>query len=228
MTAAVALVGAGPGDPELLTLRAEALLAQADVVVLDSSIERLGRDFAPQAGLVAVPDGQAQPERVLLAAAHPAGRVVRLYRGDPWLHPAYAVERAALDAAGVPVEAVAGIAVEVAGPALAGVAVHVRSLAVTCTIGPVEALPSAVDPSRTLVATGDDPVHMARVLAAGGDPRLPAAVVPLATPAECWQGLLGAAADAAAVVTPPALLVVGAVAGERRAASRPPLTGTPR
>lgn len=213
MTAVVALVGAGPGDPELVTLRAEALLAEADIVVADGSLVPLARAFAaPKAEVVAAPDGHAQPEVVLDAARRARTAMVRLYRGDPWLHPAYESERAALDGAGQQFEAVAGVAVEMAAPALAGVAVHVRSLAVACTLGPFGALPAACDPARTLVATGDDPVDMARAMAAVGHGDLPAALVS-ATSAVPWRGPLREAVHHVAAVVPPVLLVVGAVCG---------------
>lgn len=230
MTAVVALVGAGPGDPDLLTLRAEALLAEADVVVADSILVPLARHFAPQAEVVAAPDGRAHPEVVLAAVRRARTAMVRLYRGDPWLHSAFGGERAALDGAGQPFEAVAGVAVEVAAPALAGVAVHVRSLAVACTLGPFAALPAARDPARTLVATGDDPVAMAAVMAAGGDGDLPAALVS-ATNAVGWTGRLRHAVDHVSAVAPPVLLVVGAVCATAgscsTAASRPDRPGPP-
>lgn len=210
MTAVVALVGAGPGDPELVTLRAEALLAEADIVVVDGDLVPLARGLAPHAEVVAAPGGHAHPEVVLAAAGRARASMVRLYRGDPWLHPAYEGERAALLATGRPFEAVAGVAVEVAAPALAGVAVHVRSLAVVCTLGPFAALPVARDPARTLVATGDDPVAMATAMAGAGDGDLPAALVS-ATSAVRWAGALRDAAGHVAVVAPPVLLVVGAV-----------------
>lgn len=207
-----ALVGAGPGDPELLTLRAEELLGLAAIVVVDARLAGLAALFAPRSEVVAVTDGLPAVSALLAAVARAAGPLVRLYRGDPWLHPAHGGERAALEGAGVPVESVAGVAVEVAVPALAGVPVHVRHLAVACTVGPVAELPVAADPARTLVATADDPRLLASVTATENG-RLPAALVPLTAPASAWRGPLASAPIQAATMVGPALLVVGAVCG---------------
>ncbi len=151
------------------------------------------------------------------------GPVVRLYLGDPWLHPAFETERVALARAGVAAEAVAGVAVEVAAPALAGVPLHVRHLAVACTIGPYGLLPAATEPAWTLVASGADPAAMARSVATGGDDLLPAAVVPLTAPASAWRGSLRSASFQTMTMTGPFLLVVGAVCepGSRSAAALP-------
>jgi siroheme synthase len=214
MTPRVALVGAGPGQPELVTLRAEALLAEARIVIVDASLVDLARAFAPTAELVAVADGGPAPKVVLSAVARAEANVVRLYCGDPWLHAAYESEHAALEAAGHPHEAVAGVAVEVALPALAGVAVHVRSLAVACTIGPFEALSPASDPARTLVTSIGDPSNVPWDVAAAGDTDLPAALVPVSAPAAVWRGRLGDVIAPAAAMHAPALLVVGAVCAE--------------
>lgn len=213
MARVVTLVGAGPGDPELLTLRAEELLAEAEIAIVDASLEDLARRFSPSAEILVVADGRSASEVVLGAAGTSAGGVVRLYRGDPWLHAAYEVERSALAAAGQPFETVPGVALEMGITALAGLAVHVRSLAVACTLGPAEALPPALDRARTLVASGDDPVAMAGAMAAVGDRDLPAALIPMAAPAKRWQGLLGGVMEQAAALRAPAVLVVGAAVG---------------
>ena len=150
----MAFVGGGPGDPDFLTLRAEALLAAATTVVVDVGIVGLAVAFAPDAAIVTVADRVAAVDVVLAATSHPP--VVRLYTGDTWLHPAHGAEAAALTAAGIPFEAVAGVATEVAVPGLAGIAVHVRHLAVACTIATVGHAPSNRDPSHTLVLVTDD------------------------------------------------------------------------
>lgn len=222
---AVALVGGGPGDPGLLTLRAEALLGTARTVVTDAGVAELARTFAGRAEVVVVPDAGRATTALLAAVSLAAAPVVRLYRGDPWLHPAYGPERAALERAGIAVEAVAGVAVEVAVPALAGIAVHVRQLAVACTLGPFEALPPATDAARTLVATGNDPAVAVRAVAAGWDPRLPAALVPLADPASAQRGTLARVADSAEKAADPLLLVVGAVCGTTADGGPPPAGG---
>lgn len=215
----VALVGAGPGDPDLLTLRAEAQLAAAGTVVSDAAVERLARRFAPRAEVVVVPDAlPAVP--ILLAAVARSGRdVVRLYAGDPWLHPAHGPELAALSLSGIASEPVAGVATEVAVPALAGIAVHVRHLAVACTTGPVDAMPTAVDPARTIVVPTDDGVAVARQLATEA-PHAPAALVAVAdrqsvvrgTLADLGRGSVPTGIAASEGPSGPCLVVVGAVA----------------
>jgi len=207
---AVALVGGGPGDPELLTLAGEARLRLAGVVVADTGLVALAGMFAVRARIVPVAERRPAVTALRHAASRHRGPVVRLYRGDPWLHPAYAVELAALTEAGVATESTPGVAVEIAGPGRAGVPLHVRHLAVVCTVGPYESLPAATDPTRTLVATGDDPARMVGMVVAAGDGRLPAALVSLDDPMSAWRGRLAEAIQAAGPAGP-ALLVVGEV-----------------
>ena len=206
----VALVGAGPGDPELVTLKAEAALAAAAAVVCDAAVQKLAERFAPRAAVVAVADGVPAVPVLLAAASRAESRVVRLYAGDPWLHPAHGQELAALRRAGIATDAVAGVAVEVAVPARAGIAVHVRHLAVVCTLAPEEEAPAPVDPARTLVVScRDGAAAAARLLARGGGD-LPAAILrrgsgpgEAASLSELARGASGGG---------PSLLVVGAVA----------------
>jgi len=177
----------------------------------DMALESLVRQLAPQAEVVMVPDGQPAASVLLAVVARADGDVVRLYSGDPWLHPAHVVELTALNRAGIGSKPVAGVSTEVAVPALAGIAVHVRHLAVACTIGPIEAVPSVLDPARTLVVLTDDARSVAIRLGAGGDSDIPAALVPLDRPAAVLRGNL-TEIDARAPVGR-CLLVVGAVAG---------------
>jgi siroheme synthase len=226
----VELVGAGPGDPDLLTLRAEAALAAATVVVCDRAVARLARTFAPDAIVTvsaaggpdagsidrgATVDGDAVA--LLTGAARRGERVVRLYRGDPWLHPAYAVESAILAGAGLELVVVPGLAVELAVPATAGIAVHHRPVAATVTVAAPAGLPPAVDPARTLVAAVDDAGWVLERVARTGDPTLPAAVVMTrsrpATPADAPRVVAGTLAGlAGAGITGAGVLVLGAVA----------------
>jgi siroheme synthase len=132
----VVLAGAGPGDPDLLTLRTEAALAEARLVVADAALLPLAAAFAPRAEVVAAaPD----PEATAVTLAESAGPAVRLYRGDPWLHAAYAAEAAALATRGVATEAIPGPPVETALAGAAGLALHHRPVSVTLTLGPVDA-----------------------------------------------------------------------------------------
>jgi siroheme synthase len=182
----VAFVGAGPGDPDLLTLRAEALLAAATVVVTDARVAHLARTFAPSARVTVTAAGGADRATVdrdatvdgdtlavLTGAVRWRERIVRLYRGDPWLHPAYAVESAILASSGVDTVTVPGLAVELAVPTVAGIPVHHRPRAVTVTIAAPHALPPATEPARTLVTVTDDAAGLAdRLRREGGHPAM--------------------------------------------------------
>jgi siroheme synthase len=223
--APVELVGAGPGDPDLLTLRAEAALAAATVVVTDRAVAHLARSFAPDAIVTVSTAGG--PDRgsidrgatvdgdtvaLVTGSARRGERVVRLYRGDPWLHPAYAVESAILAAAGLELVTVPGLAVELAVPGVAGIAAHHRPVAATVTIAPPAALPPALDAARTLVTATDDASWAVEHLARDGDATLPVAVV--ATDRN-WQprvvrGTLGELSADGSLGA--AVVVVGAVA----------------
>jgi uroporphyrin-III C-methyltransferase len=142
MPGTVALVGAGPGDPELITLRGLRLLEQAEVVVHD----RLGTDavleFVPDtceridAGKAPGRHGMTQDQicDALIHHAHRGKRVVRLKGGDPFVFGRGGEEALALAAAGIPCQIVPGVSSAVAVPAAAGIPVTHRGLARTVTI----------------------------------------------------------------------------------------------
>ena len=218
----VALVGAGPGDPDLLTLRAEALLAAATVVVTDAPVAHLARAFAPGARVTVTAAGgtdRATVERdatvdgdtlaVLTGAVRWRERIVRLYRGDPWLHPAYAVESAILASSGVGTVTVPGLALELAVPTLAGIPVHHRPRAVTVTIAAPHALPPATDPARTLVSVTDDAAGLAAGLSREGGRPAMAVIATHGAATEVQRGWPGAIAASPSVG--PGVVVVGAV-----------------
>jgi len=191
----VLLVGAGPGDPDMLTLRAEAALAAATLVVTDPAVATLAVAFAPGASVVPAP---ADPGTLAELVA-PAAAAVRLYRGDPWLHPAFAAESTALAARGVATEAVPGPPVETALAGAAGVPVHHRPLAVTLTLGSV----ASAHGGRTLAA--DVPDLAAACARLGGD--APAAVVPAGGSAR--RGTLAELAATPELAGMPGVVVVG-------------------
>jgi siroheme synthase len=148
----ILLVGAGPGDPDLLTLRAEAALAAARTVVTDATVADLAAAWAPGATLHEAGPDPARTAAVLAGAA-PA---VRLYRGDPWLHPDFAAEAGALTARGTAYEAVPGPAAALALAGEAGIAVHHRPRSVAVTLTTLPALvATARTAGRTLVAEAD-------------------------------------------------------------------------
>lgn len=150
----VYLVGAGPGDPGLLTRRGAELLAQADVVVHDRLVDPgvlalartaaelidVGKVPAParaDAGGAVAPSGDARQRDInaLLVRHGRAGRtVVRLKGGDPFVFGRGGEEAEALAAAGVPFEVVPGVTSATAVPAYAGVPVTHRGLSTSVTV----------------------------------------------------------------------------------------------
>src|SRR5881227_403951 len=139
----VYLVGAGPGDPGLLTLRGRRCLAAADVVVHDDLVSRRLLEHArPDAEIVAVGGAHGDPARLgqdaieaLLVARARAGKtVVRLKNGDPFLFGRGAEEAEALRRAAVPFEVVPGVSAALAVPAYAGIPATHRDHASLITI----------------------------------------------------------------------------------------------
>ncbi|HJW93889.1 MAG TPA: uroporphyrinogen-III C-methyltransferase [Thermoanaerobaculia bacterium] len=142
MNGKVFLVGAGPGDPGLLTQRAAELLATADVVALDALVSKeIAAKIPPSTRVVyvgkrasahALP--QDQINQLLVDEAKKGHRVVRLKGGDPFVFGRGGEEAEELVAAGVPVEIVPGISSSIAGPAYAGIPVTHRSYATSLTL----------------------------------------------------------------------------------------------
>jgi uroporphyrin-III C-methyltransferase len=213
-TGRVFLVGAGPGDPELLTLRAARVLAGADLVFYDALVDRRVLGLAPRAEHVDVGKrsgrhnvGQRTIEELLVEGARAGLSVVRLKAGDPFVFGRGGEEALACEAAGVPVEIVPGLTSAIAGPAAAGIPVTHRGVSggvLVLTAHPADyyrrVLP-ALEPGAVtvillmaLAARGE----ISRDLTAAGWPRaLPAAIVlGASTPRQwSWVGSLGELAD---------------------------------
>jgi uroporphyrinogen III methyltransferase/synthase len=138
----VFLVGAGPGDPGLLTRRGEALLRRADVVVYDRLASRALLDLAPSgAELIDAgksPAGvaltQEQINEVLVDRGRAGREVVRLKGGDPFVFGRGGEEAEACRAAGIPFEVVPGITSAIAAPAYAGIPVTHRGVSTSVTV----------------------------------------------------------------------------------------------
>ena len=133
MMAKVFLIGAGPGDPELITLKAVRALQAADVVLIDDLVNREILRHAPQARVVEVGKRggcKSTPQhfinRLMLSLAEQGQTVARLKGGDPYLFGRGGEEMLALRAAGVEVELIPGITSGIAVPASIGIPVTHR------------------------------------------------------------------------------------------------------
>ncbi|HUS67945.1 MAG TPA: uroporphyrinogen-III C-methyltransferase, partial [Kofleriaceae bacterium] len=236
----VYLVGAGPGDPGLITRRGADLLARADVVVYDGLASPVLLRLAPPgcervyAGKKRADGGEPMAqdaiERVLIDRARAGKRVVRLKGGDPFVFGRGAEEAGALSAAGVRFEVVPGVSAATAVAAYAGIPLTARGVASTVAFatghGADDASPAvdwpAVARADTIVlfmalATAGD--CCARLVAAGRDAATPAAAIHWGTTASqrVVVSTLGALPDAiaAAGLRPPSLLVIGPVVALR-------------
>ena len=229
----VYLIGAGPGDPDLLTLRALQLLQQADVILYDrlvgeAVLERARRDA--ERIFVGKESGErGQQERIhalLIELAGQGKRVARLKGGDPFVFGRGGEELALLQAHGIPYTVVPGITAALGAAAVSGLPLTHRGLAhsVTFVTGHTQegALPDwryFANPQHTVVfymGVAQLAGILARLKAAGAAAEHPVAVIERATlPGQrILRGTLADIATRAAAeqVEPPALLIVGAVA----------------
>ena len=234
----VTLVGAGPGDPRLLTIAARNALSSADLVLCDRLVPPAVRALAPAELRVAgkVPGradaAQAELMRWMLEGARAGRHVVRLKCGDPFLFGRGAEERDALEAHGVPVEVVPGVSSALAAPLLAGISATERGVAdrvVVCTgrgAGGVEVAPPAYCPHTTavfLMSVGRLASLVAALRAAGWPAACPAAAVERASHPDqrVMRASLAELPSVAAArrLEAPAVIVVGQVAAEGVAAT---------
>jgi uroporphyrin-III C-methyltransferase len=232
----VHIVGAGPGDPGLITARGLELLRSADVVVHDRLIgpELLG-EARPDARLVDVGKGpghaaysQTEINALLVEYAGEGRAVVRLKGGDPFVFGRGSEEVEACHAAGVEVNVVPGVSSAIAGPAAAGIPVTARGLAQSFTVltghsadgASVPVLPVLpVLPEHTLVllmGRAKLASIAAQLIASGRDPSTPAACIQSATTPEqrVTRATLATIAEAADRdgLESPVVTVIGAVA----------------
>ena len=235
----VYLVGAGPGDPDLLTIKGRRLLERADTVVYDALIDRRLLDLCrPSATRFDVGKrsgrhacSQEEINGLLVAAAKAGHTVVRLKGGDPFLFGRGGEEAEALADAGVTFEVVPGVSAGVAVPAYAGIPLTHRGVSaeVVFVTGHGSALSDSsvdwaryADSSATLVVfMGLDqlPSIARRLLAHGRGEECPVAVIGRGTTdaQRTVVAPLGRIADevAAAGIQAPALIVIGDVVGMR-------------
>ena len=176
----VALVGAGPGDGGLLTVRGAELLGQAGLVVAETDLAGIARRHMSPDARLEDPAGVAAV-RVLVQAARDGQLAVRLYDGDPLLNGS-AADAAACAEAGVRFEIVPGVPLATAVPAYAGSPLVGEPNGELRIIHAAEASRVAYSPA-TLVVRGADagPAKLAKMLIAAGWPE--------ATPfAITWDG----------------------------------------
>ncbi|HEY6567703.1 MAG TPA: uroporphyrinogen-III C-methyltransferase [Actinomycetota bacterium] len=238
MTGQVFLVGAGPGDPELITVRGARLLAGADVVVYDRLVAPALLDLAPAHAeriYVGKEPGrsamcQEAIDALLVDRATAGNDVVRLKGGDPFVFGRGGEEMLACVEAGVPVQIVPGITSAVAASAAAGIPVTHRGIARSFAVvtGSTAHAEDTVDLARMATATDTLIVLMAAgklaetcvtLVEAGRDLDEPAAVVQWAW-TDDQRVVTGTLRDlptlaAAASIGPPATLIVGEVASLR-------------
>jgi uroporphyrinogen III methyltransferase/synthase len=236
----VYLVGAGPGDPGLLTARALELISTADVIVYDRLIPAGALDGA-RAGAELIYAGkegggrsmpQAEINALLLEHGRRGHAVVRLKGGDPFVFGRGGEEAEALRAAGIPFEVVPGVTAGVAAPAYGGIPVTHRDAASAVAFVTGHEDPAKPESSLDWGALGAFPgtvvIYMGvrqlegiaeRLIAGGRDPAEPAAVVERGTlPAQrVVRATVATIASTAAAegVRAPAVAVFGAVAALR-------------
>jgi uroporphyrin-III C-methyltransferase len=235
-TGKVYLVGAGPGDPDLLTLRAARLIMQAGLIVHDGLVsEDILAMAGPKARLVSVAKRRSRhtmPQDaindLLVAEARAGKQVVRLKGGDPFIFGRGGEEAEACRAAGVPVEVVPGITSALGASAAAQIPLTHRANAsmVSFVAGQCKGLTEQdwsglAGKGRTLViymGLASAPQIAEKLIADGLSPAMPVAVIENAT-RKAMRVLRAPIAGLAELVVrervkSPALIVVGEVAGE--------------
>lgn len=229
----VSLVGAGPGDPALLTRKAMVALRRADLVLYDALVDervvalaRRAQRFyvGKRAGRHAL--SQQEIQAVLVNQAKRGRRVVRLKGGDPFVFGRGGEEAQALERAGIAYDVVPGVSSAIAAPASAGIPLTHRDLAsgfLVVSGHDEQVFTSAINALRPngvtvviLMGFGRRLAIAAQLVEAGWEAATPAAIVADGTlPTEqVWRGTLGALAGGHADIDTagPALIVVGAVA----------------
>lgn len=229
------IVGAGPGDPDLLTLKAAQLLREADAILHDALVPEAILDRARrEAELVCVGKRKGRPswsqadiEAELVDRVRAGQTVVRLKAGDPFVFGRGAEEVDALQAAGLPVTVVPGITAALGCAASAGIFLTDRRIASSVTFESGHAAATAPGGHTRVIymAASEAAAVRDRLLAEGVDPATPVAIVENGTrPDERIS--TGCVADlarlAAAHLAGPSLIIVGEVAA-RAATGRDPL-----
>ena len=234
----VFLVGAGPGDPGLLTLRGMECLQKADVVVHDRLANHKLLDYASQAEFIDVgkkpnhhPVPQEDINAILVEKAREGKTVVRLKGGDPFVFGRGGEEAQALAEAGIRFEIIPGVTSAIAVPAYAGIPVTHRGLAssvafVTGHGASVEhldmnwkALAQSVDTLVFLMGVNNLPPIVTALTEAGRSSVTPVALIEQGTTPEqkVVVGTLADILEKADEIKAPAIIIIGEVVGLRSA-----------
>ena len=250
MTGFVSIVGAGPGDPGLLTRAALARLRRADLVLFDALVDpdvvrlaRRARRFfvGKRAGRPSIT--QEAIQALMIRSAQKGRRVVRLKGGDPFVFGRGGEEALALRAANVPFEVIPGISSAIAAPALAGIPVTHRGTASAFTViaghaaASYEPVLDAIAPGAItlvfLMAVGHQQEIARALISRGWRPSTPVAVLFSASRADAeeWIGSLLSLANGGGLADAdrPGCIVVGnvvAVSQQLRAPSAVAVGGT--
>jgi uroporphyrinogen III methyltransferase/synthase len=232
----VYLVGAGPGDPGLLTVRARELLAEADVVLTDKlvppgifdGLEAEVIDVGKVGGGEQVP--QDETNRLLVEHARAGRRVVRLKGGDPFIFGRGGEEGLVLREAGIPFEVVPGVTAGVAAPAYAGIPVTQRGLSAAVAFVTGHEDPAKPETQIDWPALARFPGTLVFYMGVRALPRIAERLIAEGRPADepaavIEKGTLGAQRSVVATletiagraseagVRPPSVTVIGPVAG---------------
>jgi uroporphyrin-III C-methyltransferase/precorrin-2 dehydrogenase/sirohydrochlorin ferrochelatase len=232
----VSLVGAGPGDPGLLTRTAVARLRRADLILFDALVSPRILGLARRARRFPVGKRAGRPSMrqetihaLMIRAARRGDRVVRLKGGDPFVFGRGGEEALALRAANIPFEVVPGVSSAIAAPALANIPVTHRGIASAFTVIAGHAA-SSYEPVLDAIAPGAITLvflmslaqqrEIARaLLMRGWRPATPAAIVLAASrdDAEEWTGTIGSLAAGLGMQDGerPGMIVVGEVVSVR-------------
>jgi uroporphyrin-III C-methyltransferase len=236
MQPSVTLVGAGPGDPELMTLRAARALAAADVILVDDLVNRgcLAHarsdariiEVGKRGGCTSTP--QAFIEKMLVLYARQGRNVVRLKGGDPFVFGRGGEEAEALRAQGIEVHVVPGVTAGIAAPAMLGIPVTHRECArgVTFVTGHTkdgsEPDWAALSRSGTTLVIYMGLKNLAKITSslqdAGMDPTTPACIIENGTLHGQKQRVATLGTLSGAGFRSPALVVIGEVVRFARAA----------
>jgi uroporphyrinogen III methyltransferase/synthase len=234
----VSLVGAGPGDPGLITLRGAQRLRDADLVIYDRLANPVLLQLAPQAEWISVgkrPNHHTYPQdeinALLVENAKKGKRVVRLKGGDPFVYGRGGEEALALSAARIRFEIVPGISSAIAVPAYAGIPLTHRGIADSAALITGHRANWVEDPEQDwqcgslgadtlvfLMGVKNLPRIVEQLLHAGRPAKTPVAAIHRGTTTRqtTITGTLGTIVEKAADIRPPAVIVIGEVVSLRQ------------